>query len=140
MNPAIVRRLAVFCLAAGLGSICLVAQGPIQVTIPFDFTVGSKLFTPGEYVVRPNLTHAVLAIQSVDGHSAAMALTLPLQAINKRGRARLVFNRYGDRYFLSQVWANSSQGRELTPSPAERELIAKSRSTKPVTLVASDRE
>jgi len=137
MNAAIYRMLAMFCLVTGLGSLCLMAEGPIQVTIPFDFIVGSKSFTAGDYNVRPDLTSTVLAIQSVDGQSAAMALTQSLHAINKPGRTRLVFNRYGDQYFLSQVWMHGSRGRALTPSPAERELIAKTRSAKPVTLVAS---
>jgi len=140
MNLAIVRILAMFCLTAGFGSICLKAQGPIHITIPFDFAVGSKSFTQGEYLVRPNVMQSVIAIQSANGQAAAMALTLPMQAHNESGKARLVFNRYGDRYFLSQVWANGSQGRELSKSTAERELIAQARSTKSVALVASGRE
>jgi hypothetical protein len=139
MNIVVVRRLAMLCLVAGLSSICLMAQGPIQVTIPFDFTIGSKSFPSGDYVVRPDMTHTVLAIQSVDGQSAAMALTTPMYGHNESGGARLIFNRYGDRYFLSQVW-NGAQGRELPRSTSERELIAKTKSTKSVALVASSRE
>jgi len=140
MNLAIVRRLAMFCLTAGLASICLMAQGPIQVSIPFDFTVGSKSFTSGQYLVQPGLTPAVLAIRSADGQTSAMVLSLPVYANNKSEGARLVFKRYGDRYFLSQVWASGSQGRELSPSAAERELIAKAKSTRSVALVADSRE
>src|SRR3954464_5533687 len=109
MKSVIVRSLAMFSLIAGLGSICLMAQGPIQVTIPFDFTVGAKSFPAGDYLVRPDMTSVVTSIRSADGQSAAMALTHPIQAIKVSGGTRLVFNRYGDRYFLSQVWANGSQ-------------------------------
>ncbi|SRR6266852_8253262 len=140
MNIVVVRRLAMLCLVAALSSICLMAQGPIQVTVPFDFTIGSKSFPSGDYVVRSGMAHTVLAIQSVDGQSAAMTLTTPLYGRNESGGARLIFNRYGDRYFLSQVWANGSEGRELSRSTSEKELIAKTKSTKSVALVASSRE
>lgn len=139
MNIVVVRRLAMLCLVAALSSICLMAQGPIQVTVPFDFTIGSKSFPSGDYVVRSGMAQTVLAIQSVDGHSAAMTLTTPMYGHNESGGARLIFNRYGDRYFLSQVW-DGSQGRELSRSTSEKELIAKTKSTKSVALVASSRE
>ena len=36
---------------------------------------------------------------------------------------KLVFNRYGDQYFLSKIWAPSSDtGRELPKSRLEREV------------------
>ena len=140
MNLAIVRRLAMFCLTGALASISLMAQSPLRVTIPFDFTVGSKAFTSGEYFVRPNVAHSVLSIQSANYQNSAMAQSSPVQARKKSGGARLVFNRYGDRYFLSQVWADGSQGRELLPSRAERELIAQAKSAKRVDLVATGRE
>jgi hypothetical protein len=36
---------------------------------------------------------------------------------------KLVFNRYGDQYFLSKIWAASSDsGRELPKSRLEREV------------------
>ena len=139
MITSIVRRLATLCFITGVGSIYLMAQGPLQATIPFDFTIGSKSFTPGKYLLRPEVMQSVLAVQSVDGKSGAMTLTRPVQA-SKMSSARLIFNRYGDRYFLSQVWANGNQGRELLPSSAERELIAKTRPPKAVALVASDQE
>jgi hypothetical protein len=40
------------------------------------------------------------------------------------GVPALRFNRYGDRYFLSQVWTGTDQGQELARSQAEREQIA----------------
>jgi hypothetical protein len=33
----------------------------------------------------------------------------------------LIFNRYGDRYFLSQLFDGNPDGRELSRSAAERE-------------------
>ena len=49
----------------------------------------------------------------------------------------LVFNRYGDRYFLSRI-SDDSRGWQLPASAVEKELIAKKASPKPVTVDAGD--
>jgi len=134
MNTPIIRTLAIVCLCAALTPVYLRAQGPMQVKIPFDFTVGSKSFAAGDYTVRPQANF--VAIQSVDHASAIMTLTTGLEARTPLPQGKLVFHRYGDRYFLSQIWTRDS-GRELRPSAAEKELIAKARQEKPVTLVAT---
>jgi hypothetical protein len=136
MNTPIIRTLAIVCLCAALTPVYLMAQGPMQVKIPFDFTVGSTSFAGGDYIVRP-LANSVVAIQSSDSRSAIMTLTTGLVARTPLPNRKLVFHRYGDRYFLSQVWGYDS-GRELRPSAAEKELIAKARQEKPVTLVATN--
>jgi hypothetical protein len=50
---------------------------------------------------------------------------------------KLVFNRYGEQYFLSKIWAPfSDTGRELTKSRLEREVAAQSRVKPAATAVA----
>ena len=54
-------------------------------------------------------------------------------------QSKLVFNRYGDHYFLSQVWtAGNSRGRQLLKSGREREMaqVAKIETQGQITLVA----
>jgi hypothetical protein len=86
------------------------------------------------------LTPSALAIRSVNGKAASITLAQPLYSNNKSEGAKLIFNRYGNRYFLSKVWTSGGAGRELLRSTAERELIAKAKSTNTVDLVASSRE
>jgi len=137
MKTSMFRALLTLCISAVLAPVCLLAQGPIRTTIPFDFMIGSKSFAAGEYVVRQDVSPSVLAIASADHRSALMTLTFGVQSLEKPGEGKLVFNRYGDQYFLSQVWTpGSGVVRQLPTSPAERELIAQMTS-KPVTLVAS---
>jgi hypothetical protein len=99
MNTPIIRTLAIVCLCAALTPVYLMAQGPMKVKIPFDFTVGSKPFAAGDYIVRPQ-ANSVVAIQSVDSGSAIMTLTNDLVARTPLPKGKLVFHRYGDRYFL----------------------------------------
>jgi len=62
----------------------------------------------------------VLTIRSVDGKTTTL-INAPL-AIGSRDSKpgeRLVFNQYGDQYFLSQVWLSVDSGRQLFTSAAE---------------------
>jgi hypothetical protein len=45
---------------------------------------------------------------------------LTIESRNYKGGQRLVFNKYGDQYFLSQVWLSVDRGRQLFPSGTER--------------------
>src|SRR5215204_5630941 len=75
--------------------------------VPFSFTIGDKVFPAGEYSVRrlnPASDKIALAIQSTDGRMSRIVLTTPVEGARPRAQARLLFNRYGDQYFLAQVW------------------------------------
>jgi len=97
-----------------------------QVTyIPFNFVVGKKTLPAGEYVVRPNrkLSDDIWLVQSKDGDESALFTTRSVQASKTQKRTKLVFNKYGDQYFLSQIWeGGSNSGRELVKRRPEREL------------------
>lgn len=141
MNTSIRRILATLTLGAALGTVTLMAQNPMEVTVPFDFTVGSKSFAAGVYTVHNGVAPAVVAIRSADGRSSIMTLTNGVQARTAPGKGKLIFNRYGDSYFLSQIWTPGNEvGRQLPPSSTEKELIAKATALKPVALTASNQE
>ena len=77
----------------------------LQAEIPFDFAVGNKWLPAGEYqVTKPN-SHGVILIQSQDARSSALAMTIGGQAGKTGHVGKLVFNRYGEQYFLSKIWA-----------------------------------
>jgi hypothetical protein len=136
MKTSILRTLATLSLSAVLGPVSLRAQGPIHVTVPFDFSVGSKPLAAGEYEAR-QIMPMVLAIRSVDGQASIMIMTNAAQPTAPRGKATLTFNKYGDRYFLSQV-SDYGHGWELPKSSVEKELIAKRASPRPVTVAGGE--
>lgn len=109
------------------------AQSSREMTakIPFSFSVGNKTFPAGEYSVtrlNPQSDKAALAIRSADGRMSKVALAMPVQASAPRERATLVFTRYGDQYFLSQIWTPADNtGLELPVSRSERTLLARNR-------------
>jgi hypothetical protein len=95
----------------------------ISAMIPFDFMVRGKSLPAGKYEVRRvNDSPETLMIQNVRTRQTAMFETDPLEARKTPSQGKIVFHRYGDDYFLSQVWTpGEDTGRELLPSHRERQ-------------------
>lgn len=92
--------------------------------IPFEFSVGYKTMPAGEYSVRTMTTAGdALMIQSADGKSSALRLSEATERAKNRSHARLVFHKYGERYFLAEVWNGADRsGRQLLKSQEERAI------------------
>ena len=93
--------------------------------IPFNFTVGEKMFSAGKYVIESNRkdTSTVWKIRHKDGSDAAFVMTRPVYSVDVQEKTKLVFRRYEDLYFLSEVWsAGSVTGREIQISDREKAL------------------
>ena len=106
-------------------------SGRVTANIPFDFTVGNKEFKAGQYSVErlfANNTSDALVIRSADNSDAA---NFNVNRVSGKGnsQARLIFRRYGNQYFLGQIFdGQGSEGFGLLKSKAERE-VAKKRDT-----------
>ena len=92
--------------------------------IPFNFIVGDKMMTAGQYSVKATSQDSpALLISERDTKESAIRLTSSLDADRKNTRARLVFHRYGQHYFLAEVWSGGdSSGRTLMRSRQERAI------------------
>jgi len=117
------------------------AQEPVVANIPFAFSTGNATLPAGEYrVEKMGGDGAVLLIRCADPTAAALVTTMPAGGGNNlQTKSRLIFHRYGNKYFLSQVWsAGSSSGRELRKSAREKEaaLSAKTDTQSQVVLYA----
>jgi hypothetical protein len=117
------------------------ADEPMLVNIPFAFVAGNVTLPAGEYrVEKLHGNSAVVLIRCSDPSAAAVVLSNAAQATEIQTQSKLIFKRYDNRYFLSQVWrAGSISGRELMKSRAEEEITKSARfETKgEVTLLAS---
>lgn len=90
--------------------------------VPFDFVVGDQTMAAGEYRLTPaSAISSTLIIRSDDTKSSAMRLTNSINPSPEKKNARLVFHRYGNQYFLSEVWTGGEgEGRQLIKSRRER--------------------
>jgi len=100
--------------------------------IPFQFSVGEKTLPAGQYRVtcmNSGYGAGVIHLSNSNGAVGATAASVTGKA---KDHARLVFHRYGDRYFLVQAWAAGEElGLEITKSRAERELQRELATVKP---------
>ncbi len=112
-----VSFLTVFAVASAYAN----TEGRMKVSIPFAFTLGDKTLPAGQYTVERNqLIPELLIVRSVDSDAIATGFTSRLQTPTTLTQAKLVFRRYGNQYFLAQVWRMSSGGVTFRKSRAER--------------------
>ena len=115
------------------------AQEPVLANIPFAFVAGDTPLPAGEYRVQKVSDHSpALLIRCTEGSPAIMVMTHPASVNAAQQKSKLIFRRYGNRYFLVQVWsAGSSSGRQLPKSAKEKEqILARNEAPDQVTIVA----
>jgi hypothetical protein len=78
----------------------------IQATVPFDFAVGNKVLPSGTYTIRSESTN-VIVVRNRDTSVGTLSLALTDGKECKNG-GKLIFNKYGDQYFLSEILSSST--------------------------------
>ena len=106
---------AIFVVFFGLAVAGVQAQAPskVEVDIPFEFSAGKATLKPGVYTIK-RLSGNNVMLRRSDGKSAVI-LNAPLSLTSNDPQSveRLVFNKYGEQYSLSQVWLTADTGRQL---------------------------
>ncbi|MGB7283229.1 MAG: hypothetical protein WBE13_13275 [Candidatus Acidiferrum sp.] len=99
------------------------AQEMMKVNIPFDFVAGDRALPAGEYTVTVSgPSHTLILNDRRDSASAILGSHAVLAAA-AQSQTKLIFNRYGDRHFLSQVWTEGNySGQQLVKSAREKEI------------------
>jgi hypothetical protein len=88
----------------------------VRATIPFDFTVGDKLLPPGTYTITSFDSHE-LWIRNRD--KSVSVATIALAGHNDPGNGntgKLVFNKYGDQYFLREILCGAASMNAALPA------------------------
>ena len=98
----------------------------LNVTVPFDFTVGDKHLKAGDYMIESLLDKSVLMLRHKGGDVEQILLTVPIETTTKTtigDHEHLVFRHNGDRYSLSQIWFHGDEGgRDLIHGGHEKRL------------------
>ena len=99
-------------------------RGDTIADIPFAFTVANYTLPVGRYTIR-RLGETALRISSPHNHGTVV-LTHAVEGKAPESKGKMVFHRYGESYFLSEVWvAGDGMGRKVFQSRAEEELDVK---------------
>jgi hypothetical protein len=107
----------------------------VKANVPFDFIVGKTTLPAGEYTLQSRgADQKAMTIQSSD--TTKIVLPNSCVATPAPDHSKLIFHRYGDQYFLVQIWtAGNERGQELPRNPRETEL-AQDHSVQNVVLAA----
>ena len=108
--------------------IALVAVAAVQAqdktvtaNVPFNFYMGSSAMPQGSYKVDEFAHGAVVSMHAKD--TVKSVTTHQVVGKNQAEPARLVFHRYGQSYFLAEIWSgDTSVGQALAVSQREKEL------------------
>jgi hypothetical protein len=119
------RFLASTLILAGFCTAGLQAQTrELRVAVPFNFVVGNKQLPPGNYRLTPEMDD-VIVIQDRD---RSLGVLVKLGIGNGHqfdGPSRLVFHKYGDNYFLSEIRTSSAaMNGEVPRSKLEKQVKA----------------
>jgi hypothetical protein len=99
--------------------------GDFEVNIPFQFHAGNAKLPAGQYRfhVLDNSDLTVMEISSADGSTSALFQVQDTQADSTPAKSELIFNKYGNRYFLAKLFEEgSSSGSRVTESRYETKI------------------
>ena len=97
--------------------------------VPFDFTVADKLLPTGTYTITPEAS-GVIMIENRDKHIAVLSQTSYDSHESRKG-GQLVFDKYGNQYFLSEILCQTA-AMNVNVAPSKRRSVhalSKRRST-----------
>ena len=116
--------LVLLFLLAVLTAGSVYAQNKVKADIPFAFTVVNKTFLAGAYTAERPWNTSFVFLRGTE-KPEAIAQSNPVEVgPNQNVEPKLVFRRYGEQYFLAQVWmgAGNAVGREIPKSSKERQV------------------
>lgn len=121
MTRNIVGILIILAISLVIGLPNTYAQNALTATVPFAFAVGGSDMPAGTYSISP-VSDTVIEIRDRNPGKSVMSLARHEWA-GSDGTPRLLFHKYGNKYFLSQVSRGfGSAPMQLPSSKQEREL------------------
>jgi hypothetical protein len=124
---------------SGMASAQLNSTSRIVTQVPFEFVVANKIVPAGQCVVQiATMDGRTLTIRNARAEVNLLSTSSQTEARQPASHYALVFNQYGDRYFLSGIKLQGSKiAYRLPESKAEAELRAQNVSATEETVLAS---
>jgi hypothetical protein len=94
------------------------------VNVPFNFALENKTLPAGQYVLDSSAISGAIVIRSDDRKISLAVTGASLTSGNSGREGKLVFHRYGNRFFLAEIWTRGGAGSQLPHNAEEKELRA----------------
>jgi len=122
MKHSIYGALAMLAVALMISVPMTQAQNSVRANVPFAFSLNQSSMPAGGYEIS-SVNEKVISVRSLETGQARMLIASVHVQASQDQHAKLVFHKYGDQYFLSQIWDGSgADGIELPASKLEKEL------------------
>jgi hypothetical protein len=110
----------------------------MRAKVPFNFIVSGATLPAGEYEIQSlGAGQTLLVIRNLNSSAGTLVISSSRESLDASPRTKLVFHRYGDRYFLAELWQEGHNvSREVTPSSRETEVAMDFTRTDVVLLMA----
>jgi hypothetical protein len=124
---------------SGLAAAQMIGSTRIVTEVPFEFVAANKIVPAGQCVVQAGtMDRKTLMLNNVGAKVGLFLSASTTESKVDASHYALVFNRYGDRYFLTGIKLQGSKiSYRLPESKAEVELRAQNVSATEETLLAS---
>jgi len=125
MRKQLLKGLTMLVAIMALAMVSAVASANGQsrtskANVPFEFMVGDKSLPAGAYTIASATAAGdALRVRSVESNESALRIT---SLLSGKSSPKLVFHRYGERYFLAEVWSTAGDGRQLMTCKQERAI------------------
>ena len=132
MEGKVIKRLtmlslvSIFTLCAAVASANAQLSNPIRAKIPFDFNVGEKKLPAGDYTfsrLSGFSDNKAMLVSSADARAHVFQSTFEARILKAKDDSTLVFHKYGDQYFLEQIFLGGErEGTQIAESRSERTI------------------
>jgi hypothetical protein len=117
-----ITAIAIAALASLVTAGSAVAQGhAVQATVPFDFAVGNSHLPAGTYTITSPDSRGSTGLVIRSDAGRITVLTTAYADGKQSKNSKLVFDKFGDQYFMREILcSNSDMNLELPVSKAEK--------------------
>jgi hypothetical protein len=137
MKRKMYLSLTALVLALAVNAAFAQSNGKIKADVPFAFSVEQNAMEAGQYSITA--TDHVLLIRNDSTNKSVMLMAQTEESAKPQG-TRLVFHKYGNSYFLAEIWHATGQagasGIQLPASKAEQETRAANASAPQEVIIA----
>jgi len=124
MKRQVLSLISLLSLLLVAGS-AIAQSNRVAAKVPFGFMVANRSLPAGAYSVQPLSARndGELLLRSEDSSASMIAISNAAESHKPANKTKLVFNRYGDQYFLSEIWVEgATRGRQLPETSREKEV------------------
>jgi hypothetical protein len=109
----------------------------VKADIPFAFQANGKLMPAGTYRFSQE-NGSIMRLSGSEKHAQAMAVARPDNGTKTATVSKVTFNKYGDHYFLHDVWvAGSTTSYRCTTTKQEKDIIRELHNQQPTEVAVN---